>query len=391
MGNGDGDLKMAALETSPSTKAAPSAFVSIPKWVGIGLFLYASVFTLAYAKDFLVPIVLAFLLAMVFGPIRRFFDRRGVPSGLTSLIIVLGLLVATVALVGAVALPISSWAESGPTIMKTLQEKLSGFSGTISEIFAAVDRLKAVAASSNSNLQQVEIHDNGMIASIALFAPAVLTQFMFTLILLLFILSSGDMFYEKIVHVLPTFKDKIQAMRIAHDIERKLSRYLLTITLINAGLGAVVTLAMWLLGMPSPLVFGVMAFILTYVPYLGAIAGIIIVSGIALLTFDGVGWAAAVGGTYLVLTSIEGQFITPYFVGRSLRLNTVVVFIAVSFWAWLWSAVGLLVAVPLLVAINTFCEHVAALDGLGKFLSERHAEKENAVVLRASEGAAGVV
>jgi predicted PurR-regulated permease PerM len=348
----------------------------IPKWVGIGLFLYASVFTLAYAKDFLVPIVLAFLLAMVFGPIRRFFDRRGVPSALTSLVIVVGLLVATVAVIGAIALPVSGWMQSGPEILRTMQTKLSGVSDTISEIFAALDKLKAVTSAPAVDVQQVEVHDNGVLTSAALFAPAVLTQFMFTLILLLFILWSGDMFYEKLVHVLPTFKDKRQAMRIAHDIERKLSRYLLTITLINAALGTVVAVAMWLLGMPSPAVFGVMAFLLTYVPYLGAIAGIAVVSGIALLTFDSTGWVATVGGVYLLISSIEGQFVTPYFVGRSLRLNTVVVFIAVSFWAWLWSAVGLLVAVPLLVAINTFCQHIDALNGFGKFLSERHAEKE---------------
>ena len=350
----------------------------VPKWVGIGLFLYASVYTLAYAKDFLVPIVLAFLLAMVFGPVRRFFDRRGVPSSLTSLVIVIGLLIAVLAIIGAIGLPVSSWAQNGAGILRSLQTKLSGISGTVSEIFAAVDKLKSATSSSNAQIQQVEVHDNSFMASAALFAPAVLTQFLFTLILLLFILASGDMFYEKIVHVLPTFKDKRQAMRIAHDIERKLSRYLLTITVINAGVGATVMATMWMAGMPNPLVFGVMAFILTYVPYLGALAGILIVTGVALLTFDGVGWAAAVGAIYLFITAIEGQFVTPYFVGRSLRLNTVVVFIAVSFWAWLWSAVGLLVAVPLLVAVNTFCDHVDALNGLGKFLSERHAEKETA-------------
>lgn len=371
-----GKTPTAPAVAEPDAGLLASISGSVPKWVGIGLFLYASVFTLAYAKDFLVPLVLAFLLAMVFGPIRRFFDRRGVPSGLTSLVIVIGLLIATIAVIGAIAMPLSSWAESGPKIMRTLQDKLSGFSGTVSEVFAAVDRLKEVAASQGPELQQVQIHDNSMLASIAMVAPGVITQFVFTLILLLFILASGEMFYEKIVHVLPTFKDKRQAMRIAHDIERKLSQYLLTITLINMGLGVAVTLLMWQLGMPSPLVFGVMAFILNYVPYLGAFAGIVIVSGVALLTFDGVGWAAAVGSLFLLLTAIEGQFVTPYFVGRSLRLNTVVVFIAVSFWAWLWSAVGLLVAVPLLVAINTFCEHVDALSGLGKFLSERHAENE---------------
>jgi predicted PurR-regulated permease PerM len=376
---------MAAPETTtPTSTTAPPpepllrfSPAAIPKWVGIGLFLYASVFTLAYAKDFLVPVVLAFLLSMVFGPIRKFFDRRGIPSALTSLIIVLGLLAATIAVVGAIALPISSWMENGPAIQHTLQSKLSGVSQTISKIFEATDKLKQITASGATPLQQVELHDNGFMTSAALVAPAVLAQFMFTLILLLFLLASGDMFYEKLVHVLPTFKDKKQAMRIAHEIEQKLSRYLLTITVINASLGVAVALSMWLAGMPSPLVFGVMAFVLTYVPYLGAMAGIIIVTGVALLTFDGIGSAATVGGIYLVLSSIEGQVVTPYFVGRSLRLNTVVVFVAVSFWAWLWSAVGLLVAVPLLVAINTFCDNIDALKGLGNFLSERHAEKED--------------
>jgi predicted PurR-regulated permease PerM len=117
--------------------------------------------------------------------------------------------------------------------------------------------------------------------------------------------------------------------------------------------------------------------LLNYIPYLGALAGIVVSMSVALVSFDGPGWSLVVGAIYLGLATVEGQLITPYFVGRSLRLNTVVVFIAVSFWAWIWSAVGMLVAVPLLVAINTFCEHIDGLSGLGKFLSERYSEQEN--------------
>ena len=145
----------------------------------------------------------------------------------------------------------------------------------------------------------------------------------------------------------------------------------------GVALGVAVALMLWFLGMPSAIVFGVLAFLLNFVPYLGAFAGIVVAMSVALASFDGPGWSLVVGLLYLGLTSIEGQLITPYFVGRSLQLNTVVVFVAVSFWAWLWSAVGMLVAVPLLVAVNTFCEHIDGLKGLGKFLSERGSEKDS--------------
>lgn len=354
-----------------------SSLTAGPRWAIIGLFLYGSVFTLSAAKEFLVPIVLSFLLAMVFGPIRRFFDRRGISSTLTSLVIVSLLLVGFLALMGALAIPVSDWVARAPQIQRDVQAKLSGLSSTFSGIMDALTHLTELTRSHSANVQQVEVRDSSMIANAALFAPAAMAQFIFTLILLLFLLASGDMFYEKLVHVMPTFKDKKLAMRIAHDIERKLSRYLLTITLINAGLGVAVALVLWLVGMPSPIVFGVLAFLLNYIPYLGAFAGILVAMSVALVSFDGPGWSLAVGGLYLALTSIEGQVITPYFIGRSLRLNTVVVFIAVSFWAWLWSAVGMLVAVPLLVAVNTFCEHIDGLRGFGDFLSERHSEKED--------------
>ncbi|ROO27486.1 AI-2E family transporter, partial [Salinisphaera orenii] len=127
-------------------------------------------------------------------------------------------------------------------------------------------------------------------------------------------------------------------------------------------------------GLPNPVLIGVGAFLLNFVPYVGALVGAMATAAITLLTFDWYGWAMIAGGTYVLINSIEGQLVTPYFVGRSLRLNTVVVFLAVSFWAWLWSIVGMVVALPLLVAIKTICDHVDGLGNVSTFLSERHAE-----------------
>ena len=207
--------------------------------------------------------------------------------------------------------------------------------------------------------------------------PIVGVQTVLVLVLLLFLLASGDMFYEKTVHAISRFRDKRRAMRTAHDIERKLSRYLLAITTINAGLGVAVGLTMWALGMPDPLLFGVIAWLFNYVPYVGAIAGAGLAVAVGLLEFDSVGHALLPGLAYYALTAIEGQFVTPWLIGRHLRLNTVVVFVAIAFWAWLWSIVGMLIAVPVLVTIRTVCASLPQLRPVADFLSERGMERED--------------
>lgn len=355
----------------------PSRWPStLPAWVGIGIFIYLSIFALGFAQLFLVPVVLAFLLSMVFSPIRRFFDKRGLSQGLSALIIITCLLTGLFAIAAALAVPVSGWIDNAPQIERRIEGRLNEITGPFSELFEAKEKLDSMADSDSSEVQQVETQDNNLSQKLAALVPTVMTQFLFTLVLLLFLLASGDMFYEKLVHILPTLRDKKRAVRITHDIERKLSRYLFTITVINACLGLVVAIAMWALGMPSPLVFGIIAFLFNFVPYLGALAGIVIAAMVAVVSFDWIGWVPIVASTYFVLTTLEGQLITPYFVGRSLRLNTVVVFLTISFWAWLWSVVGMIVAVPLLVAVKTLSEHIDGLEPLGHFLSERHAERQ---------------
>jgi predicted PurR-regulated permease PerM len=185
------------------------------------------------------------------------------------------------------------------------------------------------------------------------------------------------MFYEKIVHAMPTFRDKRQAITIGYDIEQKLSRYLLTVTLINAGLGTSIGLAMALIGMPNPLLFGVLGFVLNYIPYLGLLCGAGFATIVGFITFDHAAYALVPGAVYIGLNAIEAQFVTPYLVGRRLEMNPVVVFLSIALWAWLWSIVGMLVAVPLLVAIRTFCDHVPRLHGVRDFLSSRGSEMRN--------------
>ena len=375
-------------QASQAAAARPTS--SAPRWAVIGIFLFMAFGAITYAQAFLMPVVLAFLLALVFSPVRRALERLRVPAGLGAALIVSTLVAAFLAVVIALAAPVAGLVDDAPRIAAEVQRKLADLRGTaedVAEVAAQVDQIAqgggageaaedAAAVTGADTPERVVVEERGAAMTLAMTAPTVLAQILLTLVLLFFLLASGDMFYEKIVHVVPRFSDKRRAVRIAYDIERRLSRYLLTIAIINAGLGCAVGLAMWAIGMPTPLLFGVIGFVFNFVPYVGAVAGVVIVTAVAIVSLDTVGLALLAGALYFGCTAVEGQFVTPYFVGRALRLNVVVVFISVTLWAWLWSVVGMLVATPVLVAIRTLCEHIPSLEPLGDFLSERGQEAE---------------
>eukprot|EP00919_Chromeraceae_sp_WS-2016_P001245 GHVR01003147.1.p2 GENE.GHVR01003147.1~~GHVR01003147.1.p2 ORF type:complete len:181 (+),score=29.22 GHVR01003147.1:1-543(+) len=155
-----------------------------------------------------------------------------------------------------------------------------------------------------------------------------------------------------------------------YDVERRVSRYLLTITLINGGLGVAIGLYLAALGMPAPYVWGLAAFLLNFLPYIGGFIGSVLVGAYAIVTFDTVSYAILAPIGYQILTGIEGQLVTPYLVGRRLELNTVAVFLTVVFWGWLWGMAGALVAVPFLVVFKVICDNVTALHIVANFLDK---------------------
>jgi predicted PurR-regulated permease PerM len=190
----------------------------------------------------------------------------------------------------------------------------------------------------------------------------------FVLILLFFMMSTGDLLYLKIVQSFPRMASKRQAYAALRAIEARLGSYLSTITVINFGLAVAIGLAMWSFGMPAPAFLAVVAFVLNYIPYLGAVAGAVAAFVIALVSLNGFLPPFLVAGAYIALTSVEGQLITPALVSRKLAMNTVVVFLAVALWAWLWSVVGMIVAVPILVVMRVLCDHIPGLERLGNYL-----------------------
>ena len=342
-----------------------------PHWSTTGLFIIALGVVIVTARTFLMPLLLAFLLSLTFSPVRRWCERRRVPDTVSAAVIVLGLLAVCAAAVGSLSGPVQNYAENAPSIMRNVEVKLRGISDLVAQVSDASEQVEELTGNGDQE-EPVKVDTGpGLLTQAAMTVPFVIGQLLLTLVMLFFLIASGDMFYEKIVAVNPTFRDKRRAIGIVYDIERKISRYFLTITTINAGLGASVGLSFWLLGMPNPVLFGAMAFALNFIPFLGAIAGVLLSLVIGIVTFDTIGAAAIPALVYLALTGLEGQLVTPYAVGRSLKLNPVAVFVAVAFWGWAWSAVGMFIAVPILIVVRALSEKVEGLHGLGIFLSGR--------------------
>ncbi len=187
-------------------------------------------------------------------------------------------------------------------------------------------------------------------------------------ILVFFLLASGDLLLRKVVKITPSLRDKIKAVEIARTVEREVGRYLLTLTGINLGLGVATALAMFALGMPNALLWGAMAFALNFIPYLGATITMAILTIVAVLTFDQLGHAVLVPAVFLAITTLEGQILQPFVIGRSFSVNPVLVFLSLLFWGWMWGIAGMLMAVPILVTFKVLCAHIESLASVHEFM-----------------------
>src|SRR4029077_10877476 len=178
-----------------------------------------------------------------------------------------------------------------------------------------------------------------------------------------------SVFLTKLIKLLPTMTDKKRAVSIANEIDTHVSRYLLTVTLINIGLGIAVGTTAGLLGLRNPVMWGAMVALLNFVPYLGALTGIICMTLGAIMSFDSVGYALIFPAIYLGFAMLEGNFITPWIMGRRLTLNPVIVLFSLIFWGWMWGVPGAILAVPILAAFKIFCAHLEPTEPIAEFLS----------------------
>lgn len=363
------DQPMSDNSAAEPTAQAPQPPKLLMRFVG-GMFLILLAYALYFARDFFMPVVLAVLFALTFTPLNRWFIKHGVPSALSATAIVFAVVIGIAALAYGLSGPIATLIAEAPEITSKIETRLREMRGPLEKVSEASKQVEQAAeAATDPTVQKVTIAQPGIISRATGNIISVFTTIAVTIVLTLFLLASGMMFYEKIIQSFELLSDKKRALRIAHDVEREISRYLFTILLINIGMGACVGAALWLLGFPNALLFGVIAAVVNFLPYVGAFAGISTVALISIAHFPTIGEALLPPASYLALAVIEGQFVTPTVVGRRLEINAVAVFVAVAFWGWLWGVAGALIAVPILVFVKVFCDHFEELHGLGNFLS----------------------
>jgi predicted PurR-regulated permease PerM len=336
----------------------------------VGIFLLAVVYALYFGRDFFMPLVLAFLLALTLTPIVRVLRKRGLPAYFSATLLVLlaglGVGAAGYMLSG----PVVELIANAPSIGRQVTERLSELRRPLDHLLKISQQIEHLTdVVDEAGAQKVVVAQPGILSRAAGSLLSIGTSIAITFVLSLFLLASGTLFYEKIVQSFASLSEKKRALRIVYDVEREISRYLFTVALINGGLGVAVGLGLWAIGLPNPFVWGAAAALLNFLPYIGALATIMFVAAIALVSFDSLSYAMLAPGWVIICDIVEGQVITPLIVGRRLEVNAVAIFIAVAFWSWLWGIVGALIAVPLLVVIKVFCDHFDGLRHVGNFLS----------------------
>ena len=335
-----------------------------------GLFILAVLYTTYFVRAILLPLVLAVMLSYLLRPITRLLRRGKIPPLISAAIVLVGMLGVVGYGIFSVTTPAASWLQKAPYSFQQLERKLLPLKKPMQEVAQASGEIEKLATpESASGRTTVEVKRHPIADTLLLHTPELASSAVLLFILLFFLLAYDGVFLSKVIRALPTLSDKKRAVFIATEIESHVSRYLFTQTIINISLGIAVGAVLNLLGLPNPLMWGVMVALLNFVPYLGALTGIVCVTLGAILSFDSLGYALLFPAAYLALAILEGNLITPLIMGRSLTLNPVIILLSLVFWGWMWGIVGVILAVPLLAAFKIFCAHIHSMEPIAEFLS----------------------
>ncbi|MGB7327602.1 MAG: AI-2E family transporter [Rubripirellula sp.] len=352
------------------------------------LILYA----LYFARSMAVPVVTAFVVYMVLRPLVRHGKRFGIHPAVGSAGIIFGLLVALGLATYLVFEPAQKTIAKAPSHIATVKEKLAFVTDKLRAVNQATEDL--ADSTSDTESPQTATNDEEPVP-VEIKQPEWTSNFTYLsgtgnvvsfvticVALLYFLLATGDNLLRSVMHALPDFTARRRLVEVIGNVQEGLGNYLAKISAINAGLGLCVALAMWLLGMPSPVLWGAMAFLFNFIPIVGAITGGIIIFVVALVNFDPTYYAFVVAATFLTLTSLEGQLITPSILGRSMSMSPILVFLSIVLWGWMWGIMGVFLSVPILIAARMACE---GYDGLRPLAYILGAEVPDEVTTRSGE------
>lgn len=325
---------------------------------GVVLIACVAAFMAIHAGQVLLaPVFIAVIIGLMFGPVADRLEKVGVPPGLSAAIVVVLLIVLLALGMTLFAVPLSEWVARIPAIW----EKLRTEALALREPLAAVSTLQAQIdeiVGGGTATMAVTVQNGSPLTSIAFQAPALGAQILVLLVSLYFFLATRHQIRAAVLSVCVTRRMRWRTAHVFRDVETKVSRFLLSVTVINFCVGVAVTIAMWAAGMPSPVLWGALAAIVNFIPYVAQAVMITVLFVVALGTQPDLLHVLLPVGLYMVISFSEGQVITPQVLGRTLTLNPFLVFLSIGFWIFAWGPVGGLVAVPSLLMLTSFLAHI---------------------------------
>jgi len=351
-----------------------SAYPSRPRssWALLVLSTIAVLAALYVARDVIVPMVFALLLALLFRPVLRHMKRYRIPNGVSALVLVGTLLVFFLLGMMGLAGQAQRWLADAPEMVRGVNKMLPANVGLIvdwKETTKAVEELTGGEAVHPPQPQEVEVQSQDWVYAALGVSSHFVGASVIVFVLCYFLLALSDQLMKKAVEAMPSFCEKRNVVQLVQNVESGISRYLATITAINIALGIVTGLAMWLLGLPNPVLWGVMATALNYVPHLGAIICMVVLFFVGAIAHQSIAWGVASASTFVLITSTESYFVTPMILSRSLRVSPLAVILAILFWGWLWGIGGGLLAAPLLTVFKIICDQFESMRPVAALLS----------------------
>ena len=350
-----------------ATAAAPSPSAGLSLTVLSGLAVLAAMYV---ARDVLIPIALALLLALLLRPLQRRLRRWHVPDYASALVLIAA--VVGVFLLGVLTLAgqAQQWLSEAPALVEKVGHMLPARPSPMDDLAKTTDAVADLTRSATAS-PPVEVEVKSSDAAYTVLGVS--SQFVGTSIIVFvvgyFLLALGDTLVRQAVEAQPSFFGKRNVVQLVQNVEQGVSRYLLTITMINVGLGVVTGLAMWLLRVPNPVLWGALAGTLNYVPHVGAFLCMVVLFIVGTVAHESIGYGALVAGTFVALTSVESYFLTPLVLSKSLRLSPLAVILAILFWGWMWGIPGGLMAAPLLTVVKIVSDQFQSLSWLAALLS----------------------
>ena len=359
----DDESKPAQKQSNDSDAVRAAAIVII---------VVMSITALKVGRPVVLPVIIAVLLSLLLSTPVRWLRKKRIPERFGAAIVVFGALGVAGGVGAMLWSPAVDWVSAAPATFTKVEAKIRQLTKPIAALQQSADRITTVTAPpalpGTKPLAQVQVQGPGLVERVSMETLAGIPAALSVVFLTYFLLASGPLFRRKLAEILPGRRDVVHFETILSEIELVTSKFLATATTINSAVGVATALSLWAAGLPNPILWGCVAAVLNFVPYLGPITTFTAIALAALASFDEPARAMVAPACFLVIHLVENNLITPMLLGRRLPVNTVAIFLGLLFFGWIWGIPGAVLAVPLTTVVKVACDHIPALNHFGELL-----------------------